>query len=350
MARAASAVVVLALVVIAGCLTTQPAAAPEPVENPSVDLPYDDRTVEKPSPTVADNPWRTDEIVVTVDHRGGGDRNVVPDVMRTLRYWENETEGDADAAYEPDYRVVSEHEEPDLRVAVVRSVEGCGVHEDDVVLGCAPVLTGESRVDGTVTVQVRGGHASATTEAVLKHEFGHTLGYRHGDEPSAVMSANLSARAPADVEDARNRTYPWASETLSVAAGGDASLRDSQRDRLTAAVEYLAGGADGAIRRPPSVTVAEDAASADVVVSFRETATCEGADSGEPASSCVEWRGPDIDDDGAPEYYTGARVVLGAGAHERPGWHVGYWVGQTLWTDRVPAPFYGWNHPPATEW
>jgi type IV pilus biogenesis protein CpaD/CtpE len=349
MARAASVLAVLALVVAAGCLTTQP-AAPEPVENPSVDLPYDDRTVGEAPSEVYDNPWQTEEIVVTVDHRGGGDRNVVPEVMRTVQYWENETESDADAAYEPDYRVVSEHEEPDLRVAVVRTVEGCGVHEDDVALGCAPVLTEESHVDGTVTVQVRGGHAPNTTEAVLKHEFGHTLGYRHGDEPAAVMSTNLSARAPADVVDARNRTYPWASETLSVAPSSDAALRDGQRDRLAAAVSFLSDGADGTIQRPPSVTVAEDAAAADVVVSFRKDAACEGVDTGEPSSSCVDWQGPDVDDDGGPEYYTGAHVVLGEAAHERPGWHVGYWLGQTLWTDRVPAPFYGWDHPPATEW
>lgn len=349
MARTGRVLAVLALVVAAGCLTAQP-AAPEPVENPSVDLPYDDRTVGEPPSVVYDNPWRTDEIVVTVDHRGGGDRNVVSDVMRTVQYWENRATKDADAAYEPDYRVVSEHDEPDLRVAVVRTVEGCGVHEDAVALGCTRVLTEDSRVEGTVTVQVRGGHAPNTTEAVLKHEFGHTLGYQHGDEPTAVMSANLSARAPANIVDADERPYPWASETLSVAVSDNASLRDSQRDRLVAAASFLSSGADDTIRRPPPVTVAEDPDSADVVVSFRADAVCESADSGEPASSCVDWDGPDVDDDGTPEYYTGADVVLGEGAHERPGWHVGYWVGQTLWADRVPAPFYGWEHPPATEW
>ena len=350
MARAVSALAVLVVVLAAGCLTGQP-AAPEPVENPGVDLPYDDRTISEPPSVVYDNPWATDEIVVTVDHRAG-DRNVVPDVMRTVRYWENEAT--REAAYDPDYRVVSEHPEPDLRVAVVRTVEGCGVHEDDVALGCARVLDEESQVDGTVTVQVRAGHASDTTEAILKHEFGHTLGYEHGDAPigghEAVMTANLSAQTNADVVDAANRTYPWASETLSVAVAEGDSLRDVQRERLETAARFLSEGAAGAIHDPPSVTVTERPSDADVVVAFEENASCAGDYGGEPAASCVDWRGPDVDDDETPEYYTGARVVVGEAGHEKPGWHVGFWLGDTLWTDRVPAPFYGWDRPAATTW
>jgi hypothetical protein len=353
MPRAAAAVVVAAVVLTvlaAGCLTSQP-AAPEPVENPGVDLPYDDRTVSEPPSEVYDNPWRTEEIVVTVDHRAG-ERNVVPDVMRTVRYWEHEA--DRDAAYDPEYRVVSEHPEPDLRVAVVRTVEGCGVHADKVALGCAPVLEADSSVEGTVTVQVRAGHSSNTTEAILKHEFGHTLGYEHGDahdgDHEAVMTENLTAQADGDVVDASNRTYPWASKTLSVAVAGGDSLRDTQRDRLETAARFLSTGADGAIRNPPSVTVTDDPTEADVVVAFEENATCEDGHGSEPAGSCVDWLGPDVDDDGAPEYYTGARIVVGEGGHAKPGWHVGYWVGDTLWTDRVPAPFHGWEHPPATTW
>jgi hypothetical protein len=350
MARAVAVLAVLVVVLAAGCLTSQP-AAPEPVENPGVDLPYDDRTISEPPSEVYDNPWRTDEIVVTVDHRAG-ERNVVPDVMRTVRYWENEA--GREAAYDPEYRVVSEHPEPDVRVAVVRTVEGCGVHDDEVALGCAPVLDEESRVDGAVTVQVRAGHASNTTTAVLKHEFGHTLGYEHGGTSDsghgAVMTKNLSAQTDADVVDASNQTYPWASETLSVAVAEDDSLRDVQRERLETAARFLSDGADGAIRDPPSVAVTESAADADVVVAFEENATCGGDYGGVPAASCVDWRGPDVDDDGTPEYYTDARVVVGESGHEKPGWHLGFWLGDTLWTDRIPAPFYGWDRPPATTW
>lgn len=351
MARAVAVLAVLVVVVLtAGCLTSQP-AAPEPVENPGVDLPYDDRTISEPPSRVYDNPWGTEEIVVTVDHRAG-ERNVVPDVMRTVRYWENAA--GREAAYDPEYRVVSESPEPDVRVVVVRTVEGCGVHEDEVALGCAPVLDEESTVDGTVTVQVRAGHASNTTEAILKHEFGHTLGYEHGDaqggDQGGVMTRNISAQTDGDVVDATNRTYPWASETLSVAVADGDSLRDTQRKRLETAARFLSTGADGAIRDPPSVTVTNSPADADVVVAFEENASCGGGYDGEPASSCVDWRGADVDDDDAFEYYTGARVVVGESGQETPGWHVGFWLGDTLWTDHVPSPFYGWDRPPATTW
>jgi len=350
MARAVAVVAVLAAVLTAGCLTGQP-AAPEPVSDPGVDLPYDDRTVSEPGSSVYDNPWRTDEIVVTVDHRAG-ERNVVPDVMRTVRYWEDAA--GEDAAYVPEYRVLSEYAEPDVRVAVVRTVEGCGVHDDEVALGCTRVLDEESRVEGTVTVQVRAGHSPNTTEAILRHEFGHTLGYAHGDGPvdgnETVMTKNLSAQMPADVVDASNRTYPWASETLSVAVAEGDSLRDVQRERLETAARFISSGADGALTDPPSVAVTDSAAGADVVVDFEENATCGGDYGGEPAASCADWTGPDVDGDGTPEYYTGARVVVGEAGHQKPGWHVGYWLGDTLWTDRVPAPFYGWDHPAATTW
>jgi hypothetical protein len=351
MARAVSVLGVVVLVILtAGCLTTQP-AAPEPVENPSVDLPYDDQTISEPAAMAYDNPWGTEEIVVTVDHRAGAQRNVVPDVMRTVKYWE--AAAGSEAAYDPEYRVLGEHDEPEIRVEVVRTVEGCGVHDDEVALGCAPVLDDESSVDGTVTVQVRAGHSSTTTEAILKHEFGHTLGFEHGDADAgrhgAVMTKNLSAQAVGNVVDASNRTYPWASETLSVAVAADDSLRDGQRERLETAARYLSTGADDTIDDPPSVTVTENADEADVVVEFDEDANCGGDYNGEPATSCADWRGPDVDDDGAPEYYTGARVVLGEVGQEKPGWHVGYWIGQTLW-NRVPAPFYGWDRPAATTW
>ncbi|SEW11341.1 hypothetical protein [Halobacterium jilantaiense] len=349
MARAVAVVAVLVAVLTAGCLTGPP-AAPEPVSNPGVDLPYDDRTVSEPQSSAYDNPWRTDEVVVTVDHRAG-ERNVVPDVMRTVQYWED-TAGE-NAAYEPDYRVLSEYAEPNVRVAVVRTVEGCGAHGDEVALGCTRVLDEDSRMAKPVTVQVRAGHSPNTTETILKHEFGHTLGYEHGDAPvdsdGTVMTKNLSAQMPADVVDASNRTYPWASETLSVAVAEDDSLRDAQRERLEAAARFISGGADGALSDPPSVAVTDSATDADVVVDFEENATCSG-DGGVPATSCVDWAGPDVDDDGTPEYYTDARVVVGQTGHEKPGWHVGYWLGDTLWTDRVPAPFYGWDRPAATTW
>jgi hypothetical protein len=345
MTRRWVAIGLLVLVAFAGCLTGQP-ATPEPVENPGVDLPYDDRTIGDPPYDPYDNPWSTDEIVVVVEDRAGMERNIAPDVMRTLSFWE-ETAGE-EAAYDPEYRLLADHPEPDIRVEVVRTVDRCPVHEDYVALGCAPTLTADSTVDETATVQVRSGHAPATMTAILKHEIGHTLGYGHGEDAPAVMSHNLSARAPTDIRDAADRRYPWASETLEVSVAAGDELTDARERRLRTALRFFERGADHTIADPPDIEMVADADEADVVVSFRErVGSCDVSG---PAASCVDWRGPSVDSDPQPEYYTDARVVVGSEGHDRPGWHVGYWLGQSLWTTSVPQPFYGQGKPPATTW
>jgi hypothetical protein len=345
MARRGLVLGLLALVVLSGCLTSQP-AAPEPVANPGVDLAYDDRSVSDPPYDAYDNPWRADEIVVVVADRAGMERNVAPDVMKTLHYWEEHA--GPDAAYEPEYRLFGEHPEPDIRVELVQTVDGCGVHEDAVALGCAPVLTENSTVDGTTRVRVRSGHAPETMEAILKHEFGHTLGYEHSDESPPVMSANLSARAPEDVVDASHRRYPWASKSLEVSVQSEDGLTETQRERLRSALRFYERGAEGAVSDPPSIELVAEPSAADVVVAFTEQVS-ECSVRG-PEASCARWEGPSVDDDPAPEYYTGARVVVGSEGHDRPGWHVGYWLGKSLWTAQVPQPYYGPDKPPATTW
>ncbi|MFC3478150.1 hypothetical protein [Halobacterium litoreum] len=348
MARHAVALALLALVVLSGCLTANPTSG-ERSEAPAAELPHDDRSVSNPPYGAYDNPWRTDEITVVVKDAAGMERNVAPDVMKTLQYWE-ETAG-RDAAYRPNYRLRSEADDPDIRVVLVRTVEGCGVHGDRVALGCAPVLDADDTVDDTVTIRVRAGHSSATTREILKHEFGHTLGYRHGDG-LGVMSEELSTRAPVDVVNASAREYPWASEQLAVAVtSAEGGVTDAQRARVRSALEYYQRGAGGAVPRPPSFSLVDDPSTADVVVSL--TDDVDGCPVVGPSESCVEWQGPSVDDDPKPEYYTGARIVVGASGHDRPGWHLGYWLGHSLWTDGYPKPFQtgpGDEKPAATTW
>jgi hypothetical protein len=343
MERVLLAVVVLALVVAAGCLTAEPAAvgpndSPEPTAAAPFTVP--DRTVDRTT-----NPWGPGPITVVVDDHTGATRDARPAVRETLAFWENAVY--AGDRYRPEFELVEGNESADVRVEVVAAVERCSVHADDVALGCAPVVPTNAAVTDEVTVQVRAGHAPATMRAILKHEYGHVLGFRHGEGPEAVMTSNLSSRVDGDVGDAAARTYSWASDTLQVAVVSETTSTDAARDRIREAVGYYERGADGTVTLPPEFEVVEDPADADVVVALQETVDCDAFG---VAASCAYWDGPDVDDDGVPEYYTGVRIAVATNGHDRAGWHAGYWLGKSLWTNGVPGPFRSSEHPPASTW
>jgi hypothetical protein len=341
MARAALAVGLVVLVVASGCLTAEPAGT-GPAETTSAAVPFEmpDRTVEHNR-----NPWSAGPITVVVEDTARMDRNIHPQVMKTLRYWEEAI--DPGQRYAPEFHLVSESDSPDVRVEIVQTVEGCGVHDDDVALGCAPIIPTNASVTDVVTVQVRAGHSPETTRAILKHEFGHVLGYRHGEGPDNVMAEDLAARSPENVANASSRAYPWASKTLDVTIVADEPAIE-ERQRVEDALEYYERGADGTVASPPRFSMVSDPEDADVVVDLQDSvADCDVVGS---QSSCAKWDGPDVDDDGAPEYITDARIVVGSDGHDRAGWHVGYWLGRSLWTHGVPNPFWTDRQPPANSW
>jgi hypothetical protein len=311
----------------------------------TTDAPYELR---QPDVDDARNPWGVSELEVVVADEAGMDRSVVPEVMKATTFWERTI--DPGQRYEPEFEVVADTESPEIRVEVVQTVEGCGVHDDSVGLGCAPVVPTDATVtDEPVTIRVRAGHSPETTLAILKHEFGHVLGYRHGEGPGDVMSHNINATAPGDVVDAADRDYPWGSTSLSVAVVGDESVNADVRDRVAQATAYYERGADGAVPAPPEFELVSNHADADVVVeiSDNETVECSGVS---PASSCAEWTGPDVDGDGHEEYYTSGHIVVGRTSANRAGWHTGYWLGRTLWTTGVPDPFLTPDARPVETW
>jgi hypothetical protein len=343
MARVLPVLAVLALVVAAGCLTAEPAAVgPDSPTEPTADAPFTvpDRTVDRTT-----NPWGPGPITVVVDDHTGATRDVRPAVRETLTFWENAVY--PGNRYRPEFELVEGNESADVRVAIEAAIERCSVHEDDVALGCAPVVPTNATVTDEVTVQVRAGHTPATMRTILKHEFGHVLGFRHGEGPGDVMAPNLSSRVDSDVANAAARTYSWASDTLQVAVVSDTTTTDAARERVREAVGYYERGADGTVALPPEFEVVDDPENADVVVALEESVDCDvlGVD-----SSCAHWDGPDVDDDGVPEYYTDVRVTVAPDGHDRAGWHAGYWLGKSLWTNGVPGPFRTNEHPPAGTW
>lgn len=345
MARPAFVVGVLVLVAASGCLTANP-TSPEPDESTPVDVPYDDRQVDRSDRR---NPWRTSEITVVVEDKVGTNRNIAPDVMKTLHYWE-QTAGE-NASYDPEYRLRSEADDPDIRVEVVQVVDGCDIHDARVALGCAPVLSENDHVNDTVTVQVRAGHTPEATREILKHEFGHTLGYEHDDGPDEVMNGSFASKVPRGVLDAKARQYPWPSDELDVAVSGDDDVTETQQERVESALRFYERGAADTVANPPSFELVERPSDADVVLEFRENVS--DCDIVGPESSCGSFDGPDVDADDTAEYYTHARIQIASDGHDTPGWHLGYWLGYSLWTDGIPRPFQtglAGEKEPATAW
>ncbi|MFB6270646.1 MAG: hypothetical protein ABEH83_11915, partial [Halobacterium sp.] len=302
MARAALVVGVLVLVVASGCLTADPAGTPQ-AEQPSTTVPFEvpERSIERQQ-----NPWGGEPIEVVVDNPSGLDTDVHPEVGAALHYWESRI--DPGKRYAPEFRMVDHTDDPEIRVEVVKTIDGCGVHEDDVALGCAPVIPENATVTDPVTVQVRAGHSRAVVREILKHEFGHVLGYRHGEGPGSVMAGNLSARSPENVTDAVNRRFPWASDALDVAVVSTNGSAEREREQVRRALDYYERGADGTVGAPPTFELVDDPADADIVVELRDSVTdCRVVGR---ESSCAHWDGPDVDSDDAPEYLTRARIVV----------------------------------------
>ncbi|MUV59503.1 matrixin family metalloprotease, partial [Halobacterium sp. CBA1126] len=198
MGRVLVALAVLALVASAGCLAAEPTVVDTDTatDRPSAPFTVTDRPADR-----AVNPWGPGPITVAVEDHAGTSRALRPAVRETVAFWENETY--ADDRYRPSFEVVASDESADVRVEAVAAVDRCPVDEADVALGCAPVVPPRATVTEDVTIRVRAGHTRATMRAVLKHEFGHVLGFRHGEGPDGVMTQSLSSRVDGDVADAR---------------------------------------------------------------------------------------------------------------------------------------------------
>lgn len=269
----------------------------------------------------ARNPWRAETVRVAVTRRPP-DRSVRPLVERALTYWE--TNASERAGYELDYELVDGADDADVRVRFVERIDRCGAERSERTAGCADYVPRGERAPSPTDVRVEIGYNDSATVSLLKHEFGHTLGFTHADA-DALPFMNATTRLGTLPEaDVRDRRYHWRDRTLSVHVDYGAV----GSDRLADAVESVFDEYETSESVPESFAfvTAPNASTADVTVRF---------DGSRPpdARSDATYYFVDPDYDGTPEYYTRYAIVLGDVSPRRAGDVIGWYLALALYAD-----------------
>ena len=325
--RVALALGLATLVLLAGC------AAPIA---PDADQPFDGGTDEAigtetatgtvaatGTRVVATDPYGGRTLVVGIENGANESRDYAPLVRRALDYWE--ANASRYAGYDVSYRLDPDASDPDFVVSVVDRIDDCGSEEDHSA-GCAPYVTRPEQFSPPVRVRVVDGLSDESTVLVLVHEFGHTLGLGHDDEPQSVMRAERRL-ATLPRTDAVDRPFAWADYALSVHVDveDDAGDRAVVERQVTETLAYFDRGAEGTVPENVSFVRTSNRSSADVAVQIGGSNPCD-RDTG----SCRRLRGIDPDADGRLETYDRLEVYVFGIDPEAVGWHIGRHLGYAL--------------------
>ncbi|MDG5775580.1 matrixin family metalloprotease [Haloarculaceae archaeon H-GB11] len=308
--------VVLALVVLAGCAGVVP----------SGESVMDATATDEATATTAPNPWATDEIVVAI-YAPADERHRYRNLTRrALAFWE--AESTQYVGYPVDFRLSDDVVDPDVRITFVETVRNCG--REDHTAGCAPLVEDPRYASLPADVEVKTGYDDDSTVQVVEHELGHVLGLDHEDAPKNVM-AGVSQLTTRPQPNATEQSLPWTDREFTVyvntAQTGDRNATEVDR-QLNGAFSYYEGGADGNVPDGVRFRRVENESAADIVVHFDPDSDCGDA------GSCGSFRGLDPDGDGAMEEYTRQRITLVGTDTDAIGWHVGYWLAAAFGMER----------------
>ncbi|MFB6300060.1 MAG: matrixin family metalloprotease [Halobacteriales archaeon] len=147
------------------------------------------------------SPWGTEELIVAIDRTTTNQSNVSRLVADALEYWN--TAGNEYATYPVKFTLRPAAANPDIVVRFKPDIDCTRARWE---LGCAPIIEPGSSIDHPALVRIDAEYTKATTRRVLKHEFGHIVGIRHGEAPTELMRPQYAATT--------RRQLPNASEPI----------------------------------------------------------------------------------------------------------------------------------------
>lgn len=284
------------------------------------------------------NPW--DEEVVTVgmgDEPESWTEAEIAAVESAIHYW-NARE-DIYTDHQVTFAFVGNSTRPDVQVQFVPYIDNCGVSADSAVtLACAPRYDEGEEATVPTSIRVREGRDEAALARSVKHEFGHILGLRHGEEPMPLMAETTAWEPRATVMNASERRYPWHDRVLSVSIEQDGTYRQGAlRAHVKEALAYYEN-ADSRWDGPsPEFVLVQDPARADIRLRVSRTDECDVG-----GGYCWTAAGEQLDKDEAIEYYTRFNATFGSLDARYLSWYAGRVIGYAIGADdesELPATF-----------
>lgn len=364
---------VVVLVVVAGCsggssptdpaptdtattIESTPTTAGTPTEASPTVSPTTEAGTRQPTSTTRvttsappQNPWRSNVVYVAIEHENRTDvPEIYVDAVRNATEFWNDNGVQYSDFEDVEFRVAPDTSSADVRVTVVESLDECGFTIGSSFVGCADSYEAGDVVHGESSVTIEAGYTPASTNATVRHEFGHLLGIGHGEEPMPLMAAEGDTVKRA-VTDAVNRSYPWTTQNLTVAIVGTPT--EEQRRQIQGALQYFEDGADGLLDDSrPSFSMTEEHRTADIVIEASDNQWACGEEYS--GGSCAEYLGYDDDADPEIEYYSRIDITLASTDEDTTAWHTAYWiaVGFGARGDEVPDPIDNEDDNPREDW